>query len=179
MPLRSIPLNECPTYDGTVRVFPSAIATFFAPSDDSNMRGMHRERIRATHSWRNSAARYDCIFVEQDPELPGFRGLLAARVFLLFSIKHQNIVYPGALIRWFSCIGDEPDDETGLWMVQPDAGNKGMDIIHLDSILRAAHLIGIAGKHHIPRLKFTDSLDVFRAFYVNKYADHQSHEIAF
>ena len=97
-PLSEVPLNECPIYTGQVQAYPSAIATYFAPSDPSGVTGMRRERIRATHSWRKGDARYDCVFVEADPELPGFQGLLVARVFLFFSLKHEGVVYPCALI---------------------------------------------------------------------------------
>ena len=54
-----------------------------------------------------------------------------------------------------------------------------MSVIHLDTILRGAHLMGIAGSHPIPhQLKYTDSLDAFKSFYVNKYIDYHAHEIA-
>ncbi|KAJ7036423.1 hypothetical protein C8F04DRAFT_954003 [Mycena alexandri] len=144
---------------------------------------MLRERIRAVRSWRGGSARYDTIFVEQDATLPGFRGLLAARVLLFFSFKHANIKYPCALVTWFSAIGDEPCPDVGMWMVEPDTDNRGqriMDIIHIDSILRSAHLIPVFGDDFLPRnFKFTASLNSFRAYYINKYADHHSHEIAF
>ncbi|KAJ7201741.1 hypothetical protein C8J57DRAFT_1064543, partial [Mycena rebaudengoi] len=53
-------------------------------------------------------------------------------------------------------------------------------IIHLDSILRGAHLIPIYGDSYLPRhIRHTASLDSFRTYYINKYADHHSHEIAF
>ena len=64
-------------------------------------------------------------------------------------------------------------------MVEPDEGDEGMDVIHLNSVLRAAHLIGAAGERPIPKIRFTDSLDAFHSFYINKYADHHAHEIAF
>jgi hypothetical protein len=52
-------------------------------------------------------------------------------------------------------------------------------LVHIDMILRGAHLIGIPGSRLLPRT-FTcdDSLDSFQAFYVNKYIDHHAHEIA-
>lgn len=140
---------------------------------------MRRERVRATHSWRKGDARYDCVFVEADPAQPGFRGLLVARVFLFFSLKHEGDVYPCALIRWYSAIDTEPDEETGMWIIQPDEGDNGLDVIHLDTMLRCAHLIGVAGNSFIPKIKFTESLNAFKAFYVNKYADYHAHEIAF
>jgi hypothetical protein len=59
-------------------------------------------------------------------------------------------------------------------------GERIMSIVHLDAILRSAHLMGIAGVHHIPRhLLHTDSLDAFKSFYVIKFIDYHAHEIAF
>ena len=58
-----------------------------------------------------------------------------------------------------------------------------MAVVHLDAILRGVHLVGVAGKEFLPPdnkdLSFSDSLDAFDAFYVNKYADHHSHELLF
>jgi hypothetical protein len=55
-----------------------------------------------------------------------------------------------------------------------------ISIIHLDSILRGAHLVGIASKKLIPNhLTLHNSLDAFQAYYVNKYIDHHAHELAF
>ena len=65
-----------------------------------------------------------------------------------FSIRHNNATYPCALVSWFSTCGDEPCRDTGLWRVTPDydgTGRRAMSIIHIDSILRGAHLMGIAG----------------------------------
>ncbi|KAJ7666342.1 hypothetical protein B0H17DRAFT_951049 [Mycena rosella] len=144
---------------------------------------MLRERIRAVRSWRGGPARYDCVFVEDDPNLPGFRGLLAARVLLFMSFKHCGITYPCALVTWFSAIGDEPCPNVGMWRVEPDLDGRRhhdrfMDIIHIDTILRSAHLIGIYGDKFLPRhFKHSDTLDMFNAFYVNKYADHVLRQI--
>jgi hypothetical protein len=76
--------------------------------------GMHRQRIRATPSWRNSHGRYDCMFLEKDPTLPGFRGLHAVQVCLFFSFKHNRVTYPCALVQWFVPIGDHPCEDTGM-----------------------------------------------------------------
>ncbi|KAJ6558960.1 hypothetical protein B0H10DRAFT_2240667 [Mycena sp. CBHHK59/15] len=77
-------------------------------SDQSGIGGMLREHIRAVRSWRGGAPRYDCVFVEGDPDPPGFRGLIAARVLLFMSFKHRGVTYPCALVTWFSAIGEEP-----------------------------------------------------------------------
>jgi hypothetical protein len=99
------------------------------------------------------------------------------------SFTASGITYPCALVTWFSAIGDEPCPDVGMWMVEPDLdvnGEREMSIIHLDTILRAAHLFPVHGDDPVPRhFKHTRSLDLFAAFYVNKYADHHSHEIAF
>ncbi|KAF8801821.1 hypothetical protein BYT27DRAFT_7309117 [Phlegmacium glaucopus] len=183
IPLDEIPLADLPQFEGNIRVFSSAISIYYAPSDKSGIRGMFRERIRAVESWRNGPARYDCVFVEQDPDLPGFQGLFVARVRAFFSITHNKVKYPCALVSWFSTVGDSPCQDTGMWMVEPDfdqTGNHAMSIIHIDSILRGAHLMGVYGSHFVPQhLKFNHTLDAFRSFYVNKYIDHHAHEIAF
>ena len=43
-----------PNFDGKVKIFYSAVATFRAPSDPSGITGMHREYIRAMPSWRGA-----------------------------------------------------------------------------------------------------------------------------
>jgi len=174
----------CPQFTGhAVYAYHSAVATFHAPSDLSGIHGMRRERIRAVLSWRHGPPRYDCIFVEHDVNQDGFQGLHAARVFLFFSFKYRFIYYPCALIQWFSPVDDEPCDDTGLWVVEPEYlpdDTPFMAVIHLDCILRGAHLIGMAGKEFLPQhFSFHDTFDAFQAFYINKYADHHSNEIAF
>ena len=55
-----------------------------------------------------------------------------------------------------------------------------MLVIHLDTIVRASHLIGVYGDRFLPRgISFHNSLDVFDTFYVNKYIDHHTFEIAY
>jgi hypothetical protein len=55
-----------------------------------------------------------------------------------------------------------------------------MSIIHIDSIYHAAHLIPVYGTQFVSHdPKYYQSYDSFRAYYVNKYADHHAFEIAF
>ncbi|KAF7378018.1 hypothetical protein MSAN_00225700 [Mycena sanguinolenta] len=100
--------------------------------------------VTTVYLWRETLT---CLgFVEGNPDLPGFRGLLAARVLLFMSFKYSGVTYPCALVTWFSATGDEPYPDTGMWMVEADTDRRGrwvMDIIHVDTILRGAHLIGI------------------------------------
>lgn len=178
-----VTIQDYPPITSKVHLFPSATATFFAPSDHSGMQGMRRERIRSVGSWRGNASRHDCAFLTKDEGLPGFKGLYVVRVHAFLSFKSGNTTYPCALVSWFLPIGDAPCSDTGMWMVRPDVDRRGinaMSVVHIDTMVRAAHLIGIAGGSHIPDgLKHTDSLDAFKAFYVNKYADHHAHTIAF
>jgi hypothetical protein len=179
------PLHLCPVVPASlhVKVFHLATSTYSAPSDLSGISGMHHELIHATPLWKKGQGRYDCVYVERDAKMEGFSGLLAAQINLFFSFSFQNITYPCALVQWFSTYGDSPCEDTGMWMVEPDCDARGRHIcsvIHLDTILRSAHLIGVAGSQKLPKT-FThhDSLYAFRLFYVNKYADHHAHEIAF
>ncbi|KAF8955511.1 hypothetical protein BDZ97DRAFT_1673775, partial [Flammula alnicola] len=119
------------------------------------------------------APRHDCVFIENsDSDEPGFTGLHVAQVFLFFSFKHKDIMYPCALVHWFSTVSDVPCEETGMWMVEPDfwRGRPILEVIHLDTILRGAHLVGAAGPHFLPsdlNFTFSKSLDAFKMFYVN------------
>jgi len=183
IPLDDIPIKDCPIYHGQVFVYPSAVSTFYAPSDLFGIGGMLRECICSVDSWRDGAEQCDCVFVVHDESLLGFCGLHVARVRLFFKIKHYGVTYPCALVIWFSAIDDKPCKDTRMWMVKPDvdsSGERNMSVIHLDSILRGAHLIGISGDERIPQhIDHTNSLDAFQGFYVNKYIHYHAHEIAF
>ena len=169
--------------DCSVSVFHSAVATFYAPSDLSGLGGMHSETIRSTPSWRKGPARYDTVFLEKDPEIPGMAGLHLGRVFLFFSFIYDSIKYLCALIQWYTTISDGPDEDTGMWIVQPDFDancKHELTVVHLHSILRAVHLIPVYGQERLPSdLHYSDTLNNFRAYYVNKYIDHHAFEIAF
>jgi hypothetical protein len=144
---------------------------------------MRRERIHAINSWRNGPGRYDCVFINADASAEGMLGLDIARVKLLFSFKHEDTIFPCALVHRFSRVGDSPDEITGMWIVTPDLAEDGThsaSVIHIDSIFRAAHLMPVYGNNHVPRyLSFTQTLDAFKSYYVNKYIDHHAFEIAF
>lgn len=144
---------------------------------------MSREHICATKSWQKGPPRYDCVFVETDADKEGMRGLHIARVKLFFSFLRDGVHYPCAFVEWFAPIGNEPDELTGMWVVEPELDNAGQrecSVIHLDTIVRSTHLIGSYGSSSLPRsFHHSQSLDAFRAYYVNKYIDHHAHEIAF
>jgi len=176
----NVPLFTCPSFDGIISVHNSAATMYYAPSDQSGVGGMRRELIWATSSWRKGPPRYDCIFVNAGPN-GGIHGLDVARVTLFFSFKFQNEVYPCALVDWFVCFGNEPDEGTGMWIVEPELdvdGERLISIIHLDCIFRAAHLIGVNGQGFLLKeLQYHQSLDAFAMFYVNRFIDYHAFSI--
>ncbi|KAJ6603902.1 hypothetical protein B0H10DRAFT_1821877, partial [Mycena sp. CBHHK59/15] len=99
-----------------------------------------------------------------------------------FSFTHDGVDYPCALVDWFKKVGRSPDPETGMWIVEPEMKGRSRltTIVHLDTLLRGAHLIPVYGSDYIPvGFRYTYSLDAFKSFHVNKYIDHHTNEIAF
>ena len=181
-----IDLDECPLVPNLrIYTYPSARAVFLAPSDLSGVEGMKCERIRAVESWYDNP-RYDCILIGKSDE-EGFQGYLVARALLFFSFRHEGVLHECALVHWFSTFGDAPCPDTGMWVVTPDFRvRQGLrvpvvDVVPIQCIFRSVHLIGVAGRHYLPLhgLEHWKSLDSFKAFYVNKYADHHSNETVF
>ncbi|KAG1897517.1 uncharacterized protein F5891DRAFT_1191716 [Suillus fuscotomentosus] len=74
------------------------------------------------------------------------------------------------------------DPDTGMHIVAlltNDDGTPDISLIHIDCIFRAAHLIPLYGADFLPHeITPHDSYNVFRAFYINKYADHHAFEVA-
>ena len=185
IPSSQLEITAYLNFNGNISIFYSATSTFLAPSDTSGINGMHREFIRATPSWRREGPQYDCIFVNSEPEFEGKQGLDIACVlaFLSFVDDDSSKEYQCALIHWFSRVGTGPDENTGLWIVEPgyDDGNPLLDIIHIDCIYRAAHLLPVYRTYQFISRSLTmhDTLDTFEQFYVNKFVDYQAFEIAF
>ncbi|KAJ3980770.1 hypothetical protein F5890DRAFT_1418942 [Lentinula detonsa] len=178
--------SNLPLITSKINVYHSAIAVFYAPSDNSGIRGMKRERIRSTPSWYGCERR-DTVLAVIDEAKPGFSGMSVARVYLFFSFQHGDKEYPCALIQWFNTYGQRRDSKTGLWMVKPVVWDQAQpqsscsaQVVHLESLIRGVHLIPVFGSHPVPpKLKYNQSLDVFKLFYVNKFADYHTNEILF
>ncbi|KAG1884383.1 hypothetical protein F4604DRAFT_1574763 [Suillus subluteus] len=71
-----------------------------------------------------------------------------------------------------------------MWKVKPKvSGQCGIhvqSIEHVDTVLQSAHLIPVFGSGPLlDGFHFAYSLNMFNSYYVNKYADHHSHEIVF
>ncbi|PBK62152.1 hypothetical protein ARMSODRAFT_990497 [Armillaria solidipes] len=176
-----VDIDDCPEISSKIYVYHSAIASFYAPSDISGIRGMRRERIRSTPSWYGHPRR-DCAFVMEDESTAGFRGMSIVRVQMFLSFEHRGTVYPCALVHWFKKTSRSPDRKTGMWVVQPERRytRPVLSVVHLDTLLRGAHLMPVFGPDPVPlKFHYASSLDCFKAFYVNKYADHHANEIVF
>ncbi|KAG1852510.1 hypothetical protein F4604DRAFT_1591937 [Suillus subluteus] len=142
---------------------------------------MRREHIRAAPSWRRGPPRLDTVFINTASE-DSINGMEVGRVLCFFSFYHSGEIFPCALIHWFKLIGDKPDPDIGMWMVRPsfhEDGSRELSVIHLDTIIHASHLLLIFGDDFIEDdITFHNSLDLFKGFYVNKFVDHNSFEIA-
>ena len=94
--------------------------------------------IHTTPSWRKGAPRYDTILVEMDPDYDSMQGTDVAQVKLLLSLCYDGTEYHCALVDWFSRIGDSPDEDTGLWVVEWDCdanGHQISQVIDIDTII--------------------------------------------
>jgi hypothetical protein len=183
---------DAPTIDAAlfnmlVSVYHSATATFYAPTDPSGIGGMRRETIRSTPSWRGKARR-DTIFISNDPKLPGMRGLLLARALLFMRLEpSQGEPFPCVLVHWWEVIGNECDEDTGMWVAQPEffgiQAEPHIQLVHLDTVLRASHLLPVHSadrEHWVPaRHDHTKTLDTWETYYINKWVDHNAYTIAF
>jgi hypothetical protein len=180
-PANEMELDECPDIHTKISAFGSATATFYAPSDESGIRGMRRERIRSTHSWRGQGPRRDCALVVEDDTKPGIKGLTPVRVLLFYSFSHQGITYPCVFVEWFKKYGSHPDKQTGMWRVRPhmQGRHRLMTVVHLDTFLRGAHLLPVFdGATRVPvEFHFSYTLDAFNAYFINKYIDNQMFEM--
>ncbi|KAF8797442.1 hypothetical protein BYT27DRAFT_7125672, partial [Phlegmacium glaucopus] len=104
-----------------------------------------------------------------NPNLKGMLGLHVAQAILFFSFKFNRVLHPCVLVQWFSSlVRDEPCNKTVMWM--------SMGVIHIDTVVRGAHLIPDFVLRHIT---CTNSLDYYSAYYVSKFSDHHSYKIAF
>ncbi|KAH9159540.1 hypothetical protein EDB89DRAFT_2117724 [Lactarius sanguifluus] len=110
-------MEECPVFDGTIKVHHSAIATFYAPSDLSGSGGLQREQIQSTPNFFGHP-HHDTVFVVIDSQ-PGMEGMEIGRILLFFSFEYRRKNFSCALINWFVHT-DERDPDTGMWIVKQE-----------------------------------------------------------
>lgn len=174
-----VPIDELPSYAGSIQVYSSAHAKYYSPSELSGPFGMHSEVIRSHPSWFGKFERRDTVLVGIGEDDDPMGGMAVARVMRFLRLRCDGVVYPCALIEWFLPVDDAPDPLTGMWIVKPETvrGSRPIDIIPLDSIFRACHLMGRTTSAFLPRdFNFSYSHTAFKTFFLNKYADYHSHE---
>ncbi|KAF8261183.1 hypothetical protein EI94DRAFT_1608121, partial [Lactarius quietus] len=157
----------------------SALTTFFVPSDLCGVGGMHQERIRSTPSWYDNPRR-DTVYVVLDNSLPGLEGMVIAHVQLFFSFTYRRVNHCCTFVNWFVHEDDEPDLDTGMWVVSLEKQNGKLttQVIDMKTIARAAHLLPVFGSDPVPiDVQYHNSLDRYQSFFINKFADHHSHEL--
>ena len=119
------------------------------------------------------------MFIMTDMEVDVMQGMTIGCALLFFSFTFGDTYFPCALVHWL-IPGNVPDDDMGMWVVQPEFTANGhctLSVIHLDSVVRAAHLLPIYGSSFVPEdFDFSDSLDAFLAYFVNNCIDHHSHK---
>ena len=97
--------------------------------------------------------------------------------------KHNQKIYPCALVQWFTPIGDDPCKDMGMWIVEPDLDHHGQcvtAIVHMDTAVHGTHLLPVYGSAFVPHdLHFSETLCTFHTYYINKYTNHHMHKIVF
>jgi hypothetical protein len=90
--------------------------------------------------------------------------------------------YPCTLVRWFTHVAEELEEVMGMWVVQPDTNtdeSPAIGVIHLDLVLHVAHLLPVFGDDFmLLNLSPFHSLDTFETYYINKYIDYHTFELA-
>ena len=86
-------------------------------------------------------------------------------------------------MHWYPT-SNKPEASTGLWAVQPEStlwGMHHMSMIHIDAIIHGAHLLlqFLSDAPVYQEINYMNVLDIYTSFYVNKFIDHHSFEIAF
>lgn len=169
-------------FTGKIQVFHSAIARFYAPSDLCGAGGMYRQRIRCNPVWYGQPRR-DTVFVVQDEAQAGMRGMLIARIHLLFSFIDEDsdagATVPCALVSWYLPVSNDRHPDTGMWLVKPEGtrASQPVQVIPLKSIARGAHLLPNYGVGILPEyITHINALDEFKSYFVNPYIDHHCHE---
>jgi hypothetical protein len=107
-------------------------------------------------------------------------GMVITRVQLLLSFDYSGVDHHCALVNWLVREYNEPDSDTGMWIVSLEKRNGVLttQVIDVKTIVCAAHLLLVFGQDMVPSdIHHYNSLDRYQSFFVNKYADHHSHEL--
>lgn len=170
-------IDDCPQFQGEIKVYHSAVASFYAPSDCCGVGGMCCEQIRSTPSFHGHPC-HNTVLIILDDTKPGMEGREIGQV-LFFSFSYCCKSYSCVLINWY-IYDDEPDANTGMWTVQLECDQRGtptVQVVQLETIAYGAHLLPIYGKKRVPDdFSYHNTLDSFNFFFLNHFIDHHAHE---
>ncbi|KAI9430611.1 hypothetical protein H4582DRAFT_2113755 [Lactarius indigo] len=144
-------IEECPAFEGAIKVHHSAIAAFYAPSDLSGSGGLRRERIRLTPYFFGHPRR-DTVFVVIDDSQAGMEAMEIGRVLLFFLFEYRRKNFSCALVNQL----------VRMWVVKQELDRRGqptLEVIHVPENFHYYH-----------------ALDTYHSFFVNHYVDHHAHE---
>jgi hypothetical protein len=96
---------------------------FFVPSNLCGVGGMHQEQIHSTPSWYDHP-HHNTIFIILDDTLPGMEGMVITCIQLLLLFNYSGINHHCTLVNWLVCRDDEPDPDTGMWIVSLEKRNR-------------------------------------------------------
>ena len=158
-----ITLDDCLRFYSRISVFQQLLGFVH--------QGMYREHIRCMTQFLSSSLAWEVW--QSDLFYPFFLYLSTRKCALSMFSR--------------SLVGLEPetDEETGLLVVKPDFkanGSRSQAVVHLQvnlkSISRGAYLvIGVYGSSFFREgFHFANSLHLFRAYFVNCFVDHHTHE---
>jgi len=168
-------------YEGLIKVYHSAIATYYAPSDLCGTGGLHRERIRSIPSF-HGGRRYDTVFVELDASKEGLLGMVVARIHLFFSFLYRGKYHFCALVHWYIRESDEQDEDTGMWSVHLERIRPGGVKLCWMLSMQNQLFVGLTSFLYMVTLEFPRGLIilmrcVYKSFFVNHFADHHTNEL--
>lgn len=127
--------DPLPIFEGDIKVYHSALAVYYVPSDLCGAEGLPQERICSTPSFFRHERCYT-VFAALDEAKKGMEGMEVGHVFLFFSFHYHRKSFSCALINWF-LHGDEPDRDTGIraiWLKHDGRGRPMVEVIDIDSI---------------------------------------------
>jgi hypothetical protein len=110
-------------FKGEIKVYHSAILTYYAPSNLCGAGGLHHKFIWSTPSFHGHGHR-DTVFLVLDESKKGMEGMEIGHVLLFFSFQYRRQNFSCSLINWF-VHDDEPDHDTGMWTVQMEHDSHG------------------------------------------------------
>ena len=107
---------------------------------------------------------------------------IISHALVFFSFKYTNKDFSIVLV-WQYILSDEArcrDKAIGMWLVECEFHGEEphLAVVHICSIFHAVHLLPFFGKEWVPQgFSYSNTLDKYTKFYVNRFADYHLFEI--